>query len=64
MTDMGSGIWSKIFSLSENQHEFKYSIDNWADQENFADGAAGTVTNGGFTNRYINTSGVVSKSYL
>jgi hypothetical protein len=42
---MGSAIWSKIFSLSENQHEFKFSIDNLADQKKFADGAAGTVTN-------------------
>jgi hypothetical protein len=64
LTDMGGGIWSATISLTENQHEFKFSHDNWAGQENFADGAAGTVTNGGFTNRYINAFGEQSRSYV
>jgi hypothetical protein len=64
MVDMGSGIWSTTISMSENQHEFKFTIDNWADQENFTDGDLGTVTNGGFTNRFVNAYGEESKSYV
>jgi len=64
MVDMGSGIWSVTLSLAEVQHEFKFTVDNWTDQENFMPDAAGTVTNGGFTNRFLNALGEESRAYV
>lgn len=53
MTDQGGGIWSATISFTEGQHEYKFTVDDWADQENFNQGDAYTVTNGGFTNRFL-----------
>ncbi|AXG71400.1 glycogen branching enzyme [Kordia sp. SMS9] len=63
MTDMGGGMWSVTLPLAEAYTEFKFQVDGWADQENFMDGDAGTVSNGGFTNRYINVLGQQSRDY-
>lgn len=64
LTDMGGGIWSVTLPLPEAYTEFKFQVDSWTDQENFVDGDAGTVTNGGFTNRYVNVVGEQSRSYV
>ncbi len=64
LTDIGSGMWSVTLPLPEIYTEFKFQVDGWADQENFVDGNAGTVTNGGFINRYINVTGEQSRSYV
>ncbi|MBC8756396.1 T9SS type A sorting domain-containing protein [Kordia sp. YSTF-M3] len=64
MVDIGSGMWSTTISMTENSHEFKFSVDDWADQENFMPDAAGTITNGGFTNRFVNVLGDESRSYV
>lgn len=54
LTDMGNGIWETTLPLAVGQHEFKFATDNWTDQENFTAGDVCTVTNGGFTNRFLN----------
>ena len=64
MSDIGGGIWSVTISIPESITEFKFSHDNWAGQENFMPDAAGTVTNGGFTNRFVNVLGDQSRSYV
>jgi len=64
LADIGSGIWSVTLPLPEAYTEFKFQVDGWTDQEFFTDGNAGTVTNGGFTNRYINVTGEQSRSYV
>ncbi|WP_162182445.1 T9SS type A sorting domain-containing protein [Lacinutrix jangbogonensis] len=61
---MGNGFWSATISLTENSHEVKFQIDNWGTQENFGATAAGTITNGGFTNRFINVLEAQSRSYV
>ena len=54
LTDMGSGIWSATIPVTEGRHEFKFTIDDWTDQENFASGTWCTITNGGgFVNRVL-----------
>lgn len=63
MTDMGGNIWSATISLPEAQTEFKFTVDDWTDQEFFADGDLGTVTNGGFTNRFLNVLGDETRNY-
>ncbi|EDP95144.1 T9SS type A sorting domain-containing protein [Kordia algicida OT-1] len=64
LTDMGGGIWSVTLPLSEMYTEFKFQVDAWTDQENFMPDDAGTVTNGGFTNRYINVTEPQSRDYV
>jgi len=51
------GVWEGTFELPGGNHEFKFTVDNWAQQENFEEGASCTVTNGGFTNRTLTVDG-------
>ena len=38
MTDSNNdGIWSLTKSFSGNNVEYKYSVDNWSDQEDLVD---------------------------
>jgi len=54
MTDDNSdGIWEVTLNLPVGDHEFKYSADNWADQEALTDGSACTITSDGNTNRTL-----------
>lgn len=57
MTDMGSGIWSVTLPLADGTYDYKFTTDNWTDQENFTAGAVCTTTNGGFTNRFLDVDG-------
>ena len=57
LTDMGSNIWSATIPLEEYTYEFKITVDGWTAQEMFAEFDPGTVTNDGFTNRYIQMYG-------
>jgi hypothetical protein len=57
MTDIGSGIWSVTLPLADGTYDYKFTTDNWADQENFTAGAVCTTTNGGFTNRFLDVDG-------
>lgn len=56
MTDMGNGIWEVTLPLPNGDIEYKFTVDGWTDQENFAGGETCTVTNGGFTNRALTIS--------
>lgn len=58
MTDIdGDGIWTTTILLLEGYYEFKFSADNWTSSENLpVNGGACTVTNSGFTNRFINVT--------
>nr|NQU93231.1 T9SS type A sorting domain-containing protein [Bacteroidota bacterium] len=47
------GIYSLTLPLTEGSYEYKFTIDNWAVQESFAGGESCTVTNYGFTNRFL-----------
>lgn len=63
LSDMGGGMWSVTLPLAEMYTEFKFQVDGWTDQENFMPDDAGTVSNGGFTNRYINITEPQSRDY-
>lgn len=57
MTDEDAdGIYSITIDLAEGTHEYKFTVDGWNDQENFAGGEACTSTIDGFTNRTIDVS--------
>lgn len=50
------GIWEITIPLAPGYYEYKFAYDSWAGQENLIPGSACTVTNFGFTNRYINVA--------
>jgi hypothetical protein len=52
MTDANAdGIWEVTLPINPGAIEYKFSLDNWTNSEQFAGGETCTVTNGGFTNR-------------
>lgn len=57
--DDSDGIWETTLPLPGGQHEFKFTLDNWAVQEEFAGGEDCTITDpsGQFTNRLIDVDG-------
>ena len=57
MVDQGNGIWNVTLDLESGPIEFKYTYDNWTGDENLAPGLPCTVTNSGFTNRFLEISG-------
>ena len=58
LTDIGNGIWeATIPNVPAGQTEYKFTVDDWAAQENFVGGEPCTVTNSGFTNRSLTING-------
>ena len=51
--DDGDGIWETTITVIPGQIEYKFTIDNWAVQEDFMEGASCTISAGGFTNRVL-----------
>lgn len=48
----GDGIWTATYPIPAGPIEWKYQVDGWADQEEFAGGEDCTRTTDGFTNRF------------
>ncbi|MEY4658766.1 MAG: hypothetical protein RJB36_532 [Bacteroidota bacterium] len=58
MTDAnGDGIWEVTLPINAGPIEYKFSLDNWANSEQFAGGETCTITSGGFTNRAYTVAG-------
>ena len=58
--DDGDGIWETTITLADGDYQYKFTLNNWAVQEEF--GAIGvvegcTVADGGFTNRGLTVAG-------
>lgn len=51
------GIWETTIDLPAGYYEYKYSADNWSQQETLAPGSSCTATTGQFTNRTLQVSG-------
>ncbi len=51
------GIYETEIELNEGTYEYKFTLDNWSAQEEFAGGEPCTVTGGDFTNRFLEVSG-------
>lgn len=57
MTDAnGDGIYEITITLDEGTYEYKFAADAWAIQEELTPGSSCTVSNNGFTNRFINVT--------
>ncbi len=53
----GDGVWTGTILMPAGAQEFKYSIDDWAAQEDLMEGSSCTITTDGFTNRIITVDG-------
>ena len=51
--DDGDGVYSVTVTLNPGTYEYKFTLDGWSVQEEFAPGASCTSTIDGFTNRTI-----------
>lgn len=60
MTDMGNGIWELTAPVTADSIEYKFTVDGWNDQEQFAGGESCTKTTGAFTNRFALLQGDTS----
>jgi len=49
----GDGIWTGSAMIDEGTHEYKFTFDSFAGQENLLNGMPCTVSNFGFTNRSL-----------
>ncbi|MCT4622804.1 MAG: T9SS type A sorting domain-containing protein, partial [Schleiferiaceae bacterium] len=53
----GDGVWEVTVPITMDTIEFKFSFDNWAGQESLQQGLPCTITQNGFTNRFMVLSG-------
>jgi len=51
--DNNDGVWEITIQLFAGIYEYKYSYDNWGGAEQLEAGSSCTITNGQFTNRYL-----------
>ncbi|MEZ4798646.1 MAG: T9SS type A sorting domain-containing protein [Flavobacteriales bacterium] len=54
--DNADGIWTITITLEAGEYEYKYAADSWNIQEELTSGSTCTVTNNGFTNRYLSVT--------
>lgn len=57
LVDMGSGVWEVTLPISNGEHEYKFTYDNWVGQDTFTQGDVCTITNYGNTNRRLVVAG-------
>ena len=53
----GDGVYDVTVDLAEGVIEYKFTVDGWSNQENFAEGTDCTSTVDGYTNRTYNVAG-------
>ncbi len=53
----GDGIWETTLTLDDGFYQYKFTLDNWSGEETLQQSMVGTVTNSGFTNRFLNVGG-------
>ena len=51
------GVWETTVPIGAGAIEYKFTLDGWANSEQFTGGEPCTVTNGGFTNRSYTVTG-------
>lgn len=61
MTPIGNNIWATTLTLDTGAYDFKFTIGNWLDQEQFSASDPCTKTVGNFTNRFLQVSDTAAK---
>ena len=64
LTPQGGGQWCTTLPLNHGQIHYKFTMDNWANQEFFTPGDPCTFTAGPFVNRALYVDGDASVSYV
>jgi PKD repeat protein len=54
----GDKVYEGTAEIAVGEHEYKFTLDDWAVQEEFVEGTEGTITKDGFTNRLLSTGTV------
>lgn len=49
----GDGVWELVIALDPGTYEYKFSADNWNEQETLVSGMECTITTGAFVNRIL-----------
>ncbi|NNC83619.1 MAG: T9SS type A sorting domain-containing protein, partial [Flavobacteriales bacterium] len=57
LTHNGDGTYTGTVLMPAGQNEYKFQINNWADDESFVGGEECTLTTGEFTNRVLDVNG-------
>ena len=57
MTSNGDGTYTTTVNMPGGQNEYKFTLNNWADDETFAGGEYCKLTTGEFTNRVLDVDG-------
>ncbi|MDG2425038.1 MAG: plastocyanin/azurin family copper-binding protein [Flavobacteriales bacterium] len=60
LTDVGNSVYELTVPLALGTIEYKFTLDGWTNQEEFAEGAPCTTTIGGYTNRALDVAGAVA----
>jgi hypothetical protein len=47
------GVWTATWPIPSGDHQYKFQVDSWTDNEALTQGDACTITIGGFTNRSL-----------
>ncbi len=66
MTAIGNSIYSVTLTLDTGSYDYKFSVGNWLDQEQFIATDPCTKTVGNFTNRYLSvkdTAAIIAGTY-
>jgi hypothetical protein len=66
MTAIGNSIYSVTLTLDTGSYDYKFSVGNWLDQEQFIATDPCTKTVGNFTNRYLSvkdTASIIAGTY-
>jgi hypothetical protein len=66
MTDIGNNIYSVTLTLDTGSYDYKFTVGNWLDKEEFVATDPCTKTVGTFTNRFIqvkDTSAIIAGTY-
>lgn len=53
----GDKIFSGTFDITQDSIEYKFTVDNWKDDEKLTAGSTCTKTTGNFTNRFLKVTG-------
>src|SRR6056300_520529 len=53
----GDSVWTVTLPLTSDSIEYKFTLDGWTQQEEYAPGTPGTKTTGIYTNRFAVLNG-------
>ena len=56
MTNLGNDVWATTLTLDTGSYDYKFTVGNWLDQEQFNSSDPCVRTVGNFSNRFVNVT--------